>query len=189
MYPQNRLPSMTAALLSDGVTTVHPLVQTALRRCALSLSMHKGSGGISPGRPEHPCQQPLVCCLLHSRAAAVSPTDALIAEAAMDRNIRTPLLRQLVHMAGRTDPPAYIFFNGCDGAVTRTVDRFPNAKAGFTFACWCVVIRTALCRGGRHADLRSLAISTRTPQVQRVCVLARRHHLAAAQRYVRAASI
>jgi hypothetical protein len=66
--------------------------------------------------------------------------------------LAAPLVAQLVRMAARMDPPAYITVDGGGGRagtrpaplVAPATDRFPPSRLGFTLAMWvCVAAPTA----------------------------------------------
>ena len=83
----------------------------------------------------------------------------LVAETAdsLSHNVAAPLLHQLARMAGRIDPPAYVYLDGRESQATKAVDRFPLAKVGFTFACWSVARR----RPGASARRRAATLIVR----------------------------
>ena len=72
------------------------------------------------------------------RLAQLPAEDSSASAIQLVRNVAGPLLHQLARMAGRLDPPAYLYLDGRGGQLTQPVDRFPLARLGFTIACWCV---------------------------------------------------
>ena len=131
--PASRLPSLVNTLLGDASTAIHPVVADYLKRywglvcmCARSArATGRVLTSVDDGRGTR-------------RLAQLPAEDSSASAIQLVRNVAGPLLHQLARMAGRLDPPAYLYLDGRGGQLTQPVDRFPLARLGFTIACWCV---------------------------------------------------
>lgn len=122
-------------LLGDASTAIHPVVADYLKRYCVSMCAYPAARGNVSSR-----RQSRVWRRRHIRRLAQLPAEDSSASAIqLVRNVAGPLLHQLARMAGRLDPPAYLYLDGRGGQLTQAVDRFPLAKPGFTIACWCVL--------------------------------------------------